>query len=56
MIASPKLTLVFGPWDATEFYAQAGLGFHSNDARGVNTRSEPGSGALVHRAEPAIAS
>ena len=32
---SPKLSLVFGPWAKTEFFANAGRGFHSNDARGV---------------------
>jgi outer membrane receptor protein involved in Fe transport len=32
-LASPKLSLVFGPWDGTEFYLQGGYGFHSNDAR-----------------------
>jgi hypothetical protein len=32
-LASPKLSLVFGPWDSTEFYVQGGYGFHSNDAR-----------------------
>lgn len=34
-IVSPKLSLIFGPWSDTEFYANAGMGFHSNDARGV---------------------
>lgn len=34
-IVSPKLSLIFGPWEDTEFYANAGMGFHSNDARGV---------------------
>jgi len=34
-IFSPKLGLVFGPWDKMEFYANIGSGFHSNDARGV---------------------
>ncbi|MBC7980024.1 MAG: TonB-dependent receptor plug domain-containing protein [Armatimonadetes bacterium] len=34
-IVSPKLNLIFGPWSETEIYANAGLGFHSNDARGV---------------------
>jgi hypothetical protein len=34
-IVSPKLSLIFGPWADTEFYANAGMGFHSNDARGV---------------------
>ena len=35
-IVSPKLSLIFGPWDDTEFYLNGGYGFHSNDARGVN--------------------
>jgi outer membrane receptor protein involved in Fe transport len=34
-IFSPKLDVVFGPWDKTEFYVNAGSGFHSNDARGT---------------------
>lgn len=34
-IFSPKLGLVAGPWARTEIFANAGLGFHSNDARGV---------------------
>ncbi len=40
-IASPKGTIVFGPWAQTEFYVQGGLGFHSNDARGVNAGVDP---------------
>ncbi len=34
-IASPKLSLVFGPWQKTEYYYSVGNGYHSNDARGV---------------------
>ena len=34
-IVSPKASVTFGPWAATEFYVNAGEGFHSNDARGV---------------------
>lgn len=34
-LLSPKLSLVGGPWAKTEVYANAGRGFHSNDARGV---------------------
>jgi outer membrane receptor protein involved in Fe transport len=34
-LASPKLSAVFGPWSGTEVYANAGYGFHSNDARTV---------------------
>ena len=33
-LASPKLSVILGPWHGTELYASAGLGFHSNDARG----------------------
>jgi outer membrane receptor protein involved in Fe transport len=32
-LASPKMSLIFGPWDDTEIYLQGGYGFHSNDAR-----------------------
>jgi hypothetical protein len=32
---SPKLSLILGPWAHTEVFANAGRGFHSNDARGV---------------------
>jgi len=34
-IVSPKLSLIFGPWRRTEFFVNAGRGFHSNDARGT---------------------
>jgi TonB family protein len=34
-IVNPKAALVFGPWAKTEFYVDAGTGFHSNDARGT---------------------
>ena len=34
-IASPKLSLVFGPWRKSELFANVGKGFHSNDARGT---------------------
>jgi outer membrane receptor protein involved in Fe transport len=34
-IASPKLSLIFGPWAQTELFANYGHGFHSNDARGT---------------------
>lgn len=40
-IASPKMSLVFGPWANTEYYVNAGYGFHSNDARGTVTRLNP---------------
>lgn len=48
-LVSPKLGLAFGPWSKTEFYVNAGQGFHSNDARGTVTTIDPGSGAPVPR-------
>jgi hypothetical protein len=36
-LASPSANIVFGPWRLTEFYVNAGTGFHSNDARGTVT-------------------
>lgn len=40
-IASPKLSLIFGPWAKTELYLNGGFGYHSNDARGVTDRFAP---------------
>jgi hydrogenase/urease accessory protein HupE len=61
VIASPKGTLVLGPWYETELYFQGGLGFHSNDARGVNLRNDPitgtpfdSDGNRVERADPLV--
>lgn len=34
-LASPKVSVVIGPWNGTELYVNAGTGFHSNDARSV---------------------
>ncbi|UUZ57317.1 TonB-dependent receptor [Massilia sp. H-1] len=44
-LISPSLSLVFGPWNKTELYLNAGRGFHSNDARGTTQRIDPASGA-----------
>ena len=40
-LISPKFGLVLGPWSNTEFYANVGYGFHSNDARGVVAATDP---------------
>ena len=40
-VLSPKVNLIFGPWDETEFYMDFGQGFHSNDARGVVAATDP---------------
>jgi hypothetical protein len=43
-ILSPKLTTIFGPWGGTEFYANWGLGFHSNSGLGVTLHVDPFTG------------
>jgi hypothetical protein len=40
-IANPKVSLIFGPFDNTEYFLNLGGGFHSNDARGVTIKEEP---------------
>ena len=40
-IGSPKFSLVVGPFYKTEFYLSAGMGFHSNDVRGVTITEDP---------------
>jgi len=45
-LVSPKGGVTLGPWKSTEFYVNAGTGFHSNDARGTTiTRDADGSRA-----------
>ncbi|TXT31889.1 MAG: putative TonB-dependent receptor [Rhodocyclaceae bacterium] len=47
---SPKLGVVFGPFNLlgqTEFYANWGHGFHSNDVRGATARSNPQDGSAA---------
>ena len=45
-LLSPKAEFIFGPWADTEFYASAGRGFHSDDARGAITRVDTTGTAL----------
>ena len=52
--ASPKLNLIFGPWNKTEFYASAGYGFHSNDARGTTITIDPKSGNPADKVPPLV--
>jgi hypothetical protein len=51
---SPKFTAVLGPWQSTELYVNAGLGFHSNDARGATIRVDPSTGEPVDSVIPLI--
>jgi outer membrane receptor protein involved in Fe transport len=40
-IALPKLSVILGPWRRTEFFVNAGEGYHSNDVRGATERIDP---------------
>ena len=55
-IWSPKASLIFGPWDKTEYFVNLGSGFHSNDARGVTIKVDPKSGDAVDSATPLVRS
>lgn len=46
---SPKLSVVLGPWEKTEFFINAGRGFHSNDVRGTTITVDPRSGDLTQK-------
>ena len=48
-IVSPKFGIVFGPWSKTEFFFNAGRGFHSNDARGVTISVDPRTGGSADK-------
>jgi hypothetical protein len=41
LLPSPKFSLILGPWSNTEFYAQGGFSFHSNDGRGATQTVQP---------------
>ena len=51
-LISPKGGAIFGPWKGTELYVNAGLGFHSNDARGATITVDPVTGDPVDRVTP----
>jgi hypothetical protein len=53
-LASPKLSLVLGPWARTEVYVNAGYGFHSNDARGATLRVDPATGEPAQPVDPLV--
>ena len=52
---SPKLSVIAGPWAATEIYVNAGRGFHSNDARGTTIAVGPATGKRFDPATPLVA-
>lgn len=53
---SPKLNLIWGPFHKTEFYASAGYGFHSNDARGTTLTIDPKTGNPAEKVSPLVRS
>jgi outer membrane receptor protein involved in Fe transport len=53
-LVSPKVGAAFGAWEGTEIYANAGMGFHSNDARGAAIRVDPISGEPIDRVTPLV--
>jgi hypothetical protein len=54
-IASPKLALVFGPWNKTEYFFNVGTGFHSNDGRGTTIAADPNDGVTpVDKVDPLV--
>ena len=55
-VFSPKLNLVFGPWTKTEYFANFGRGFHSNDARGTTIRVDPKTGLPADPVTPLVKS
>lgn len=52
---SPKFSLIAGPWARTEFFFNAGRGFHSNDARGTTTTVAPKTGEALGKVPGLVA-
>lgn len=55
-IVSPKLGAAFTVNPNLEFYANAGLGFHSNDARGATIAIDPATGDPASPVDPLVRS
>ena len=54
-LASPKFSLIVGPWNETEFFFNVGRGFHSNDARGTTITVDPVDGVTpLDRVDPLV--
>ena len=54
VIGSPKFTTVFGPFDKTEIFLGAGMGYHSNDARSSVITEVPGEPGQPEGASPLL--
>ncbi|MES2355913.1 MAG: TonB-dependent receptor [Pseudomonadota bacterium] len=55
-ITSPKFSVILGPWAKTEYFINAGRGFHSNDARGTTITVDPKTAAPADRVNPLVRS
>src|SRR5258706_3231096 len=53
-IGSPKFTMVIGPFNKTELFFGAGLGMHSNDARGATITEDPTDPTVKLSASPLL--
>jgi hypothetical protein len=50
----PKLSLIYGPWNKSEIFVNAGESFHSNDARGVLATVDPKTLDPIGQATPLV--
>ncbi|NYE59522.1 hypothetical protein FHW58_000674 [Duganella sp. 1224] len=55
-LVSPSLSLIYGPWQSAEVYANVGSGFHSNDARGATITIDPRTGLAADKVRPLVRS
>ena len=53
-LVSPKLSVVFGPFETTEIYGNFGGGYHSNDARGATLEVDPTTGEPAEPVDPLV--
>jgi outer membrane receptor protein involved in Fe transport len=55
-LISPKASLIYRASPATDWYASAGRGFHSNDARGVTQQVDPITAEAAAPVDPLVSS
>ncbi|MYM66739.1 TonB-dependent receptor [Pseudoduganella sp. FT55W] len=55
-LLSPSVSLIYGPWQTAEVYANFGSGFHSNDARGTTITIDPKTGLAADKVTPLVRS
>ncbi|WP_371857287.1 TonB-dependent receptor [Duganella callida] len=55
-LLSPSASIIYGPWQTAELYANFGSGFHSNDARGATITIDPKTGDAANKVQPLVRS